>query len=158
MRLRSLRRLEEMELNAERDALTKERADLADLLASDRASGNGSARTWNEVRKLYGKATPLGPAAPSSPTRPKSPDIPYEAMIDREPITVICSKMGWIRAMKGHVDLAPGTEIQGWRRPPLRLPRRDDRQDPSGGRERPVLHPAGRKPARRARAWANPSG
>ena len=105
MRLRSLRRLEEMELNAERDALTKERSDLADLLASDQRQWKRVGTDLNEVRKLYGKATALGARRTQFADATETPDIPYEAMIDREPITVICSKMGWIRAMKGHVDL-----------------------------------------------------
>ena len=105
MRLRSLRRLEEMELNAERDALTKERSDLADLLASDQRQWKRVGTDLNEVRKLYGKATALGARRTQFADATETPDIPYEAMIDREPITVICSRMGWIRAMKGHVDL-----------------------------------------------------
>jgi topoisomerase-4 subunit A len=106
MRLRSLRRLEEMELNAERDALMKERADLADLLDSERRQWKRVGADLNEVRKLYGKGTALGARRTQFADATETADIPYEAMIDREPITVICSKMGWIRAMKGHVDLA----------------------------------------------------
>ncbi|MCX7286109.1 MAG: DNA topoisomerase IV subunit A [Rhodobacterales bacterium] len=105
MRLRSLRRLEEMELNRERDALMRERADLADLLESDRRQWKRVGQDLNEIRKLYGKATALGARRTQFADATETPDIPYEAMIDREPITVICSKMGWIRAMKGHVDL-----------------------------------------------------
>ncbi|AZL58821.1 DNA topoisomerase IV subunit A [Tabrizicola piscis] len=106
MRLRSLRRLEEMELNAERDALTKERADLADLLDSDRRQWKRVGKDLNDVRKLYGKATALGARRTQFADAKEIEEVPYEAMIDREPITVICSRMGWIRAMKGHVDLS----------------------------------------------------
>jgi topoisomerase-4 subunit A len=106
MRLRSLRRLEEMELNAERDALTKERADLADLLDSERRQWKRIGKELDEVRKVYGKGTALGARRTQFADATEVEEIPYEAMIDREPITVICSKMGWIRAMKGHVDLA----------------------------------------------------
>ena len=106
MRLRSLRRLEEMELNAERDALQKERADLADLLDNDHRQWQRVGQDLNEVRKLYGKATAMGARRTLFADATETPDIPYEAMIDREPITVLCSKMGWIRAMKGHVDLS----------------------------------------------------
>jgi topoisomerase-4 subunit A len=105
MRLRSLRRLEEMELNAERDALQKERADLADLLDNERRQWKRISKELDEVRKLYGKATALGARRTQFADATEIEEIPYEAMIDREPITVICSKMGWIRAMKGHVDL-----------------------------------------------------
>ena len=106
MRLRSLRRLEEMELNRERDALMQERADLADLLDSDRRQWKRVGQDLNDVRKLYGKATVLGARRTQFADATETTDIPYEAMIDREPITVICSKMGWIRAMKGHVELS----------------------------------------------------
>jgi topoisomerase-4 subunit A len=106
MRLRSLRRLEEMELNAERDALMKERADLADLLENQRRQWKRVGKDLEEVRKLYGKATAVGARRTQFADATEIEEIPYEAMIDREPITVLCSKMGWIRAMKGHVDLA----------------------------------------------------
>ncbi len=106
MRLRSLRRLEEMELNAERDALKAERADLADLLASETRQWQRIGQELDEVCRLYGKQTALGARRTQFADAAEIEEIPYEAMIDREPITVICSKMGWIRAMKGHVDLA----------------------------------------------------
>ena len=105
MRLRSLRRLEEMELNAERDALMKERADLADLLENERRQWKRIGKDLEEVRKLYGKATAVGARRTQFADATEIEEIPYEAMIDREPITVLCSRMGWIRAMKGHVDL-----------------------------------------------------
>jgi topoisomerase-4 subunit A len=106
MRLRSLRRLEEMELIAERDALQKERADLADLLESDRRQWRKIGEELEEIRKKFGKGTPGGDRRTQFAEAGVVEDVPYEAMIEREPITVICSKMGWIRAMKGHVDLA----------------------------------------------------
>ncbi|WP_294339740.1 DNA topoisomerase IV subunit A [uncultured Sphingomonas sp.] len=106
MRLRSLRKLEEMELVRERDALTKEQAGLVDLLANE---GKQRRRLKGDLRKIrdrYGSETPLGARrttiAEAAPTRV----IPLEAMIEREPITVILSQRGWIRAMKGHVDLS----------------------------------------------------
>jgi topoisomerase-4 subunit A len=106
MRLRSLRRLEEMELIAERDALQKERADLADLLESDRRQWRKIGEELEEIRRKFGKGTPGGDRRTQFAEAGVVEDVPYEAMIEREPITVICSKMGWIRAMKGHVDLA----------------------------------------------------
>jgi DNA gyrase/topoisomerase IV subunit A len=72
MRLRSLRRLEEMELNAERDALMKERADLADLLDSERRQWKRIGKELDEVRKSMARTPRLAPAGPSSPTRPRS--------------------------------------------------------------------------------------
>ncbi len=106
MRLRSLRRLEEMELRSERDALMKERADLADLLDSERLQWKRIGAELEEIRKTFGKGTALGDRRSILAEAGEAEDVPVEAMIEREPITVICSKMGWIRAMKGHVDLS----------------------------------------------------
>jgi topoisomerase-4 subunit A len=58
-----------------------------------------------DIRKRFGKGTPCG-ARRTVGRGGEVEEVPFEAMIEREPITVICSKMGWIRAMKGHVDLA----------------------------------------------------
>jgi topoisomerase IV subunit A len=106
MRLRSLRRLEEMELIAERDALMKERAGLDDLLGSDKLQWKQIGRDLEGIRKLFGKGTVAGARRTLLGEAGESVDVPFEAMIEREPITVICSRMGWIRAVKGHVDLS----------------------------------------------------
>jgi topoisomerase-4 subunit A len=105
MRLRSLRRLEEMELIAERDALVAERAALAGLLASDAAQWQRIGVELEDIRKAFGKGTKLGARRTTFAEAGETIEITAEAMIEREPITVICSQMGWIRALKGHVDL-----------------------------------------------------
>jgi topoisomerase-4 subunit A len=105
MRLRSLRKLEEMELIAERDALMKERADLADLLDSEKRQWKKIGTELEAIRKQFGKDTVLGRRRTTFAEAGAVEDVPPEAMIDREPITVICSQMGWIRGLKGHVDL-----------------------------------------------------
>ncbi len=105
MRLRSLRRLEEIELRRERDDLLKERAELEDLLASDRLQWKRIGGQLRDVQALYGKATDLGRRRTSFAEAGEVEDVPPEALIEREPITVVCSKMGWVRAMKGHVAL-----------------------------------------------------
>ena len=110
MRLRSLRRLEEMELGAERDALMRERADLEDLLDSDRQQWKAIAAQLGETRKAFGRESPGGARRTLIAEAEEAAEVPPEAMIDREPVTVICSEMGWIRAMKGH--LAEGTELK----------------------------------------------
>ncbi len=106
MRLRSLRRLEEFEIRGERDKLDKEQADLTTLLGSEARQRTRLKRDLGKVRDRYGPETALGKRRTlieeAGPTR----DIPLEAMIEREPITVILSQRGWIRAMKGHGDLA----------------------------------------------------
>ena len=101
MRLRSLRRLEEMELRAERDSLMAERAGLADLLDSDRLQWARIGEELEDIRKRFGKGTPGGDRRTTLAEAGEVEEVPFEAMIEREPITVICSKMGWIRAMKG---------------------------------------------------------
>jgi topoisomerase-4 subunit A len=106
MRLRSLRRLEEMELVRERDALMEERAGLEDLLAEGGLQWARIADELREVRAKFGASVPGGARRTSFADAGETPDVPLEAMIEREPITVVCSKMGWIRAMKGHIDLS----------------------------------------------------
>ncbi|MBI1219820.1 MAG: DNA topoisomerase 4 subunit A [Rhodobacteraceae bacterium] len=102
MRLRSLRRLEEMELLREQDALMKERAELADLLDSEKLQWKRIGEELREVGKQFGKASPNGARRTSFADAAEAEEVPLEAMIEREPITVICSKMGWVRALKGH--------------------------------------------------------
>ncbi len=106
MRLRSLRRLEEMELQSERDRLMRERADLDDLLAEDDLQWARIADELREVRARFGAKVPGGARRTQFALAGEVEDVPLEAMIEREPITVVCSQMGWIRAMKGHVDLS----------------------------------------------------
>ncbi|MGR3546815.1 MAG: DNA topoisomerase IV subunit A [Roseovarius sp.] len=106
MRLRSLRRLEEMELRAERDALMAERAGLEDLLDDVSLQWVAVADQLKEVKKTFGKGHAIGARRTQFAEAGSVEDVPLEAMIDREPITVVCSQMGWIRAMTGHLDLS----------------------------------------------------
>jgi len=105
MRLRSLRRLEEMELRRERDELLKERAALEDLLGSDKLQWKRIGTELRDVQAEFGKNTDLGRRRTDFALAAEVEDVPLEAMIEREPVTIVCSKMGWIRAMKGHVAL-----------------------------------------------------
>src|SRR5210317_1013615 len=110
MRLRSLRKLEEMELRKERDDLYIERADLEDLLADEGLQWGRIADQLRETRKKFGKDSEGGARRTELADAPDIEEVPLEAMIEREPITVVCSAMGWIRAMKGHIDL--GQELK----------------------------------------------
>ncbi|WP_298496315.1 DNA topoisomerase IV subunit A [uncultured Maritimibacter sp.] len=105
MRLRSLRRLEELELIRERDALMEERAGLEDLLDSEELQWNRITDELREAKKKFGKDYAGGARRTQFAEAAEVPDVPIEAMIEREPITVVCSQMGWIRAMSGHIDL-----------------------------------------------------
>ncbi|WP_374297009.1 DNA topoisomerase IV subunit A [Sphingomonas sp.] len=106
MRLRSLRRLEEFEIRGERDKLDKERESLTTLLGSESRQRTRMKRDLGKVRDRYGLETALGKRRTGIEEAAPTRDIPLEAMIEREPITVILSQRGWVRAMKGHVDLA----------------------------------------------------
>jgi topoisomerase-4 subunit A len=103
MRLRSLRRLEEIELRAERDALLVERAALEDLLADDRLQWRRIGEELRAVDAAFGAAAPGGARRTLLAEAGEAEAMPIEAMIEREPITVVCSRMGWVRALKGHV-------------------------------------------------------
>ncbi|UWQ05119.1 DNA topoisomerase IV subunit A [Aliiroseovarius crassostreae] len=105
MRLRSLRRLEEVELVKERDKLMEERAGLEDLLASEDLQWDKIAEQLKLAKKTFGKDHEGGLRRTQFAEAAEVEDVPLEAMIEREPITVVCSKMGWIRAMSGHIDL-----------------------------------------------------
>ena len=106
MRLRSLRRLEELELLREQSALMEERAELEDLLDSDDLQWSRISEQLRETRKQFGKNYKGGARRTLFAEAAEVEDVPIEAMIEREPITIVCSKMGWVRALSGHVDLA----------------------------------------------------
>ena len=110
MRLRSLRKLEELELRREYDELLKERAGLDDLLGSNTLQWSRIAAELTAIQVQFGKDTALGARRSHFADARDAEDVPIEAMIEREPITVICSRMGWIRAMKGHQPL--DTEVK----------------------------------------------
>ncbi|TPG18847.1 DNA topoisomerase IV subunit A [Sphingomonas koreensis] len=112
MRLRSLRRLEEMELRKEQAALEKERGELELLLGSDARQRTRLKRDMGKLRDRYGPETLLGKRRTTIEEAGPPRDIPLEAMIDKEPITVIMSQRGWVRAMKGHVDLAAADTLK----------------------------------------------
>ncbi|MBT8412567.1 MAG: DNA topoisomerase IV subunit A, partial [Octadecabacter sp.] len=105
MRLRSLRRLEEEALLKERDELMVERAQLEDLLEGEDLQWKTIADELREVRKQFGAGSDGGARRTTFAEAGVVEDVPLEAMIDREPVTIVCSKMGWIRAMSGHIDL-----------------------------------------------------
>ena len=103
MRLRSLRKLEEMEIKTEHDKLSQERDELEKLIAS-------TPRQWTRIKKqIKDIALTFGPESPLGARRTEIGSAPApvavdldEALIEKEPITIICSAKGWVRAMKGH--------------------------------------------------------
>jgi len=109
MRLRQLRRLEEMEIAKERDALIKERDELAKLIESPGRQRTRLKRDLTALKEKFGdeRRTRIEEVAPTR-------EIDWSAMIEKEPITVILSQRGWIRAMKGHLALDQVAELK-WR-------------------------------------------
>src|SRR3954465_4599656 len=109
MRLRSLRKLEEMELGKERAALAKEREQLERLLGSAARQRTPPPKGRQELKGRFGdeRRTRIEGAAAAR-------EIDWSAMIEKEPITVILSQRGWIRAMKGHLALDQVSELK-WR-------------------------------------------
>jgi topoisomerase-4 subunit A len=112
MRLRSLRRLEEMEIRRERDELTKERESLVALIDSPARQRTRMKRDLAALRERYGPDTDLGRRRTRIEEAGTSREIPLEAMIEREPITVVVSAKGWARAMKGHLDLGQSDDFK----------------------------------------------
>ena len=106
MRLRSLRKLEEMEIRGERSKLEKEQAELTLLLSSEARQRTRMKRDLTRMRDRYGSETALGKRRTMVEEAAPAREIPAEAMIEREPLTVILSQRGWVRALRGHVDLA----------------------------------------------------
>ncbi|MBB4040913.1 topoisomerase-4 subunit A [Microvirga flocculans] len=113
-RLRSLRKLEEMELKREQKSLQDEKAQIENLLDSEKVQWKTVAWEIKEVRKTFGPETELGRRRTTFDQAPDTSDIDFaEAMIEREPITVIVSEKGWIRAMKGHQADLSGVQFKG---------------------------------------------
>jgi len=104
MRLRSLRKLEEFELKREFDTLTEEKAEKEALLASDERQWAGIAAEVREVRETYSKKTKIGRRRTMFADAPnRALDDITVALIEKEPITVVLSKKGFLRGMKGHL-------------------------------------------------------
>ncbi len=101
LRLRNLRRLEEMALQKEQKALTKERRDLAALLADPEKRRAVLARAMHEGAETWG-AGPLGPRRTELGSAPALDPALMELPVERYPVTVFCSAKGWIRTVRGH--------------------------------------------------------
>ena len=113
-RLRSLRKLEEMEMKRELAALTEEKAGIEALLGSDKLQWADITKQIRAVKKTFGPETKLGARRTTLENPPDTAGIDFTAaMVEREPITVIVSNKGWIRALKGHVADLSGVAFKG---------------------------------------------
>ncbi|MDD3029648.1 MAG: DNA topoisomerase IV subunit A [Alphaproteobacteria bacterium] len=102
MRLRALRRLEEMQIRGEQKELKKKQEDLKKLLKDESAQWGVIDGEVAALKKRFGKNTPLGARHTQLGKPPQNVDVPLDAVIERENITIVCSAKGWIRAMRGH--------------------------------------------------------
>ena len=105
MRLRSLRKLEEMQLRDEKTALLEEQEGLEKLLSSPARQRTRLKKDLKALRKDYAEDTRLGKRRTAIEEAAPAVEFSMDAMIEKEPVTVILSKRGWIRGAKGHVDL-----------------------------------------------------
>jgi topoisomerase-4 subunit A len=104
MRLRALRKLEEEGIRKEHAGLTDQRKELKRLLKSEPERWRVIATEIKELKKQFGPASVLGARRTELGSPPADVVVPIEAVIEREPVTVLCSAKGWIRAIKGHAE------------------------------------------------------
>ena len=102
MRLRALRKLEELEIRKEVEGLEAEQADLSALLSDPARATAAIAREIADIDDAFGAATTLGRRRTTIEGEPEPVLVPVHALIEREPVTVLLSAKGWIRAARGH--------------------------------------------------------
>ena len=111
MRLRNLRKLEEMEIRREHDTLTKEKNGLLELLGDESLRWKRIAESVAEIKKKFGGGA-LGKRRTDVADAPAVIEVPLDALVEREPVTVICSAKGWIRTVRGHLTDAEAEDVK----------------------------------------------
>lgn len=104
MRLRSLRKLEEIEITTEHKNLSEEKQGLLDLLANEELRWKTIADEVKEIKKQFGQATELGKRRTNFADAPVGQVISIEAFVEKEPMTIFCSKLGWLKSLRGYTD------------------------------------------------------
>ena len=112
MRLRALNKLQEIEIQGEHDKLSAERDELNKLVSTDTLQWDAIAEQVREVRDIYGPNTELGARRSTFEIAPEIEIDLATAFITKEPITVVMSEKGWIRAMKGKMDDLSGLKFK----------------------------------------------
>jgi topoisomerase-4 subunit A len=113
-RLRGLRRLEEMQLRRENDELAKEKREIEGLLGDEAKQWKAIAAQIRELKKKYGPDTKIGRRRTSFGEPPDIANVDIAgAMIEREPVTIVVSEKGWIRALKGNVEDLSALQFKG---------------------------------------------
>ena len=153
MRLRALRRLDEIEIRRENEALTAERGALKLLLGDEAGRWRVIAGELRETRRKFGGPDALGTRRTDFDAAPAAEVIPLEAMIEREPVTVICSEKGWIRVIGGHA--AEPAELKYKEGDRGRFLLRAETTDKliRLRHQRACVHARGRQAGARARPW-----
>jgi topoisomerase-4 subunit A len=114
MRLRNLRRLEEMQIRQEEKDLRGEKRSIEELLRSEKSQWKTIAGQVREVRDAFGPKTPLGKRRTGFAEAPEHDDAAIEeALVEREPVTIVVSDKGWIRALRGQVADMSGLVFKG---------------------------------------------
>ncbi|WP_377809144.1 DNA topoisomerase IV subunit A [Azospirillum sp. A29] len=111
MRLRNLRKLEEMEIRREHEALTTEKNGLLELLGDETLRWKRIAEGVAEIKKKFGSGA-LGKRRTDVADAPTVIEVPLDALVEREPVTVICSAKGWIRTVRGHLTDAEAEDVK----------------------------------------------
>ncbi|HWA21720.1 MAG TPA: DNA topoisomerase IV subunit A [Caulobacterales bacterium] len=111
-RLRQLRKLEEMEIRAEDKALREEQKQLQELVEDEKKQWRAVCDALKKTREIFGANTAWGRRRSVLTAAPTAVDIDVEAFVTREPVTVVLSEKGWIRALKGHVDDADAVKFK----------------------------------------------
>ena len=104
MRLRALRKLEEITIREEHSALSKEQKELRGLMKNEAKRWTVIGEQVKDIKARFGPKTALGKRRTEIGDVPSDVVIPLEAVVEREPVTVLCSAKGWIRALKGHQE------------------------------------------------------
>lgn len=104
MRLRALRKLEEISIREEHDALVKEQKDLKGLMKNEKRRWAVIGDQVKEIKAKFGPKSDLGARRSEIGSPPSEVVIPLEAVVEREPVTVLCSSKGWVRSLKGHQE------------------------------------------------------
>ncbi|MDX1486541.1 MAG: DNA gyrase subunit A, partial [Alphaproteobacteria bacterium] len=121
MRLRALRKLDEMEIRDEHARLTKDAKALRGLLRDEKKRWRVIADEIREIRKAFGAKTELGRRRTEIGAPPSAVIIPLDIAIEKEPVTVVCSAKGWIRAFKGHLEADAEVKYKDGDGPAFRL-------------------------------------
>ncbi|MBS0272217.1 MAG: DNA topoisomerase IV subunit A [Proteobacteria bacterium] len=106
MRLRSLRKLEEIEIKGEHKTLSQEKSELLNLLKTSSLQQEKIIQDLETIKSQFNKKTELGRRRTVLSDPPEEIIVPIEAIVEREPVTVVCSQKGWVRALKGHAVTA----------------------------------------------------